>query len=228
MKTYLISITSDCPGVKENYLSTIYKIKQSAKPIMVTFIPQPPQVRFKTLPVGTPYPGNLSRFKYFPSGFKNKDMIVFTDASDVQFQCPIPKLDTNMVYVGAEYDFWGKENWWKQHLDRFEFNVLDKEPIFCMGTWAMSYKNVKELLQFIKDNKERFNNWEQSDQILFNWWLQTKDYQIHPSLMVNLYNAYQTNHVFKTDLGFVNKEKKLYSIVHANGNTKDLLVYKKV
>lgn len=228
MKTYLISITSDCNGVKENYLDTIHKIKESAEPIMVSFLPQPPQVKFKTLPVGIPYPGNLSRFDYFPKGFQNDDMIIFTDASDVQFQCTIPKLNINSVYVGAEYDFWGKENWWKQHLNRFEFNVLNGEPIFCMGTWAMSYKNVKELLQFIRDNKGRFDNWEQSDQILFNWWLQTKDYEIHPILMTNLYNAYETKNVIKTDKGFVNKEGKLYSIVHANGNTKELLVNKKI
>lgn len=227
MKTYLISITSDCQGVKENYLETLPKIKQSAIPIMVTFEPRPPQVKFKTIPVGKPYPGNLSRFCYFPKGFQDDDLIIFTDTADVIFQKEIPQL-RDRIYVSSEQDTWGADNWWQDKLKEFNFHELDGLPIYCMGTWAMSYANVKELLEFIRQNKYRFANWEQSDQILFNWWLKEMIYEERTDLFGTLYANWQQEKIKKTSGNFLTKDGKLISIVHANGgpDLKKLLVQK--
>ena len=225
MKTYLISITSDCEGLKENYIDTIHKIKDSAEPIMVSFLPQPPQVDFQVIPVGCPYPGNLNRFDYFPKGFDDYDMIIFTDASDVIFQKEIPPLEEK-IYVSQEYDVWGADNWWKDKIELYKLDKLIGFPIYCMGTWAMPYIDVKDLLNFINTNRGLCGNSQFSDQILFNLWLQGKDYSHRTDLFGSLYSGFEKKNITKTKKGFVNKSRQIISIVHANGGTKDLLIKK--
>ncbi len=216
MKTYLISLTSEVDGVKSNYLDSIHKLGDSVEPIMVAFEPQPPQVSFRVIPVGCSYPNNLQRFKYFPMIFDDDDMIIFTDTSDVIFQCPIPKLE-NIIHVSCEYDTWGAPNWWKNWLDIYKFNELDTFPIYCMGTWAMPFSEVKDLLKFISENENRFGKANFADQILFNWWLKDKSFENNTDLFGTLYAGYLQKKIIKTNRGFVNSHDDLISIVHANG-----------
>ena len=230
MKTFLISITSDCEGVKENYLDTVANIGDSAEIIMVSFLPYPPHADIHIIPVGVSYPGNLRRFDYFPKGFRDDDMIVFTDASDVIFQAPIPQLNPNVIYLANEYEKWGGDNWWTDKLKEYDFNDLDGTYIYNMGTWAMSYKNVKSLLTYISENKIRFNNWVASDQVLFNMWLAegvTRTETISPlTPFACLYNGLKLGKFKKKKGKFYDEFDNLVPIVHANGNNKDLLVNK--
>lgn len=234
MKTYLISITSNCEGVKENYMDSIDKLEGSVEPIMVAFRPHPPMDmgHFKITPLEENYPNNLRRFEYFPTGFEDDDMIVFTDTSDVKFQCPLPKLDPEIIYLANEYEDWGDNNWWKPYLEQFNCHELDGLSIFNMGTWAMSYKAVKSLLSFIKENKGRFNDWCASDQVLFNLWLLNYPSRIETkpplSPFACLYNGLEKGKVIIKDGKFFDSFGLLIPVVHANGNQKELLVNKKI
>jgi hypothetical protein len=226
MKPFLVSLTSDVDGIEQNYFRTIKNLKGSVNPIMVEFQPYPKEISgINTIKIDKPYVGNLCRFDYFPKGFNDDDIIIFTDTSDVIFQCPIPEL-RDKIHLSFEYDYWGDNNWWKEYLERFNFNELNGQPIYCMGTWAMSYKNVRSLLRFIKEHRNRFNDWSASDQILFNWWLKKKSnfkYANNPLLFGSIYDGYSKGKIFRTKNGFVNENKELISIIHANGNRKELL-----
>jgi len=221
---YLVSITSLTEGF-DRYRESCYKLGEKIISLSVVFDRTETSLDFYNIKIDSSYPGNLSRFCFFPMGLDDDDMVIFTDSSDVIFQYKLPRLKKS-IYVSPEYEFWGEDNWWKQHLDRFDFHELDGTPIYCMGTWAMPFRKVKELLQFIDKNKYRFDGWEMSDQILFNWWLLSQKSEVHPTLMTSLYNSYGKGYTKKEGNYFVNQDGKPYSIVHANGNTKDLLVKK--
>lgn len=227
MKQFLISITSNCEGLAENYLRTLPNLDDSVETIMIQFQPFFDANVDKIFKIDTPYVGNLNRFKYFPKGFEDEDIIIFTDASDVIFQKPIPELG-QIIYVAPEYDTWGDDNWWKEKLSLYNYHGLDGFPIYCMGTWAMPYKLVKDLLDFLDKNAGMFGHSQFSDQILFNIWLKDKDYMQRSDLMASLYSGYHFGKVIKTDKGFVNHAGNLISIVHANGNLKYLLVNKQL
>jgi len=206
MKTYLVALTSDVEGLKENYLDSISNLGDSVEQKMVKF---------------DKYPNNLRRFDSFPE-FNDDDMVIFTDTSDVIFQKPIPKLE-NKIYVSPEMDTWGANNWWKPYLDKFAFKELDGTPIYCMGTWAMPYSEVKDLLKFIREHEYRFDHAFFSDQILFNWWLLDKTISIEPTLFGTLYSSYSKG-IIKLDHGiFYDDQDGVISIIHANGNNKQLL-----
>ena len=220
MKPFLISLTSDVDGVKSNYLDSVHKLGDSVEPIMVAFQPQPPQVNFQVIPVGYPYPGNLGRFKYFPQGFDDNDTIVFTDTSDVIFQCPLPEISHQKIYVSDEYDLWGVDNWWKSKLDDYDFHELDGKPIYCMGTWAMPYFYVKDLLKFMKDHQFRFDSADWSDQLMFNWWLKGQNFYINSELFCSLYDGFGKGVIKKKDGVFCDFFGKPISVVHGNGDSK--------
>jgi len=223
MKTYLVSLTSNVPGVKENYLDSISNLDDSVIPVMVSFKPyfKAKTIDFKVIKTGKAYPNNLKRFDYFPE-FEDDNMIIFTDTSDVIFQKPIPKLESK-IYVSPELDTWGANNWWKFHLNKYNFKDLDGKPIFCMGTWAMPYSEVKSLLKFIKNNAHVFDDAFFSDQILFNWWLLGKKFEVHPTLFGTLYSSYSKG-IIKLDHGiFYDNDDGVISIIHVNGNNKQLL-----
>lgn len=187
-KPYLISLTSYIHGLKENYERTLFKLKGSVIPIQVGFSPYPEIHKdIKALTICGAYPGNVSRFDYFPKGFKDDDMIIFTDSADVIFQCPIPKLDKEFIYIAPEFTNWNSEgNYWNQFLDKYNCHELDGKPIFCMGVWAMSYKKVKDLLQYIKLNRYRFGEWNKQTKLclIFGW------INIHHLLITNYFLLY--------------------------------------
>lgn len=230
-KPYLVSLTSYVYGLKENYERTLFKLKDSVIPIQVGFSPYPyGNKNIKQLTVCEAYPGNLSRFNYFPKGFEDDDMIIFTDTSDVIFQCPMPKLDKNVIYVAPEFTTWNSEgNYWNQYLDFYDCHELDGLMVFCMGCWAMSYKKVKDLLQFMESHKAKFGEWEQCDQILFNLWLKQYPSVIEHELFPQLYDGYFKGKVVKKNGKFYDSLGFLLPIVHANGQEilKSLLVQKK-
>lgn len=227
-KPYLVGIASD-HGIS-GYLQSIVNTAMTAESILVSYNPQIDlnfcgwidQIRR----IDEGYPGNLLRFKDFPMDLDPDRMVVFTDVGDVIFQDTIPKLE-KQIYVCPEYDIWGKNNWWKQHLDSFNFHNLDGETIYNMGTWAMPVSKAYEMIKFLETNSHLFGHWQACDQILFNLWLQNQEFTTHQTLMTCLYDGLGSGNVVKEDKGilgttYLNKEGYRFSIVHKNGGTKNL------
>jgi len=229
MKPLLISLTSNIPGVG-HYIGSLKNLGDSVEPLMVTFAPEVPlSTEYRTIKAPVTYPGNLSRFKYFPfDEIADDQMVVFTDTSDVIFQCPLPELEMDKIYVCPENALFDDHSWWKNFFERTGYHGLDGKPIFNMGCWAMSGAKAKELIGFVNDSGAMFGFDEYSDQPLFNLWLQNQVCEVHPTLMTCLFDNLSTNNVSKSKKGFVNQKDELYSIVHANGGTelKELLVSK--
>lgn len=229
-KPYLVGIASNHDGVKR-YLSSIHEVARDVESILISYSPQidandagyVDQIRR----IEEPYPGNLYRFKDFPRDLDPKRMVIFTDVGDVWFQGRLPELE-HKIYVCPEYDFFGKDNWFKPHLEAFNFHYLDGEPIYNMGTWAMPVAKAYELMAFLENNSHFFGHWSACDQPLYNWWLQRQEFTTHPTLMTCLYDSLNTGFTTKSEafLGhyyYFNPEGKAFSIVHANGNTKEKL-----
>lgn len=227
-KPYLVGIASD-HGI-DKYLQSAVNTTRSVESILVSYNPQIDfnkcgwidQIRR----INESYPGNLLRFKDFPMDLDPERMVVFTDVGDVIFQTPIPKLE-KQIYVCPEYDIWGKDNWWKQHLNAFNFHNLDGESIYNMGTWAMPVSKAYEMIKFLEKNAHLFGHWQACDQILFNLWLQNQEFTTHPRLMTCLYDGLGSGNVIKEYKGvlgssYLNLDGYLYSIVHKNGNSKNL------
>lgn len=221
-KPYLITIASNHGNVKR-YLDTLANVSKQVESILVSYNPQIPIEQCgnvdKVIRIDEPYPGNLYRFKDFPRDLDPERMVIFTDMSDVWFQTELPDFE-NDIYVCPEYDFWGKENWWKKHLDAFNFHYLDGEPIYNMGTWAMPVKKAYELMKFLEDRSILFGHWQASDQPLFNLWLQYQEFVVHENLMCCLY----TGKSVRTDGKYFwdKTTEKWISIIHANGNSKEI------
>lgn len=220
MKKYLISLSSMVDGV-EYYLQSIPLLQDTAVSNMTAFKPYPPPGYVNMEYVDRGYPGNLSRFDYFPKYMRKDDMCIFTDTSDVFFQKKIPKLE-NKIYVCPEYAKFDESSWFTPRHHAYNFHELDGLDIYNMGTWAMPYDKVRSLLKFMKENKQLFPGWEQSDQSLYNLWLRKQKFEIHPTLMTCLFNSYSQKKTMKTEDGWVNEDGKLFSIVHFNGNSKEL------
>lgn len=227
-KPYLVGIASNHDGV-ERYLASIPNVARSVESILVSYSPQIDANKASYVDqirrINEPWPGNLYRFKDFPMDLDPERMVIFTDVGDVWFQDNVPELKKD-IYVCPEYDFFGKENWFKQHLEAFNFHYLDGEPIYNMGTWAMPVKKAYELIKFLEENSHYFGHWSACDQPLYNWWLQRQEFTTHPRLMTCLYGGLGTGHVTKSEafLGkyyYHNEEGQPFAIVHANGSTKE-------
>lgn len=206
-KVYIVSLCSYSYGV-DDFIKTLPKLGKNVFWTSVNF---------------DIYPGNLRRFDYFPTTFKDDDMVMFTDTSDVIFQRELPEIE-NKIYVSGELDYWGEKNWWKDKLEAHNFTELDGSEIYCMGTWMMPYKEVKDMLAFMKENEKRFNSTYYSDQILFNWWLKDKDYVDDKTLFGTLYSSLYKDKIKKENNQFFTDKGELISIIHANGNSKFYLL----
>lgn len=220
---YLVSIFSNSDGYEKTYLKTVHNVSNSIRKINVAFKPYPEMWVGEIIKIDKPYQGNLGRFDYFPTGFDDDDLIIFTDSSDVIFQDNLCHVLNGEITVCPENDVWGADNWWKTTLDLFFFDELNNFMIYNAGCWAMPYKKVKELLEFMKKNAGRFNNIQCSDQILFNWWLKTEKINISTSVMGCLYNGLNSGTIVKKGSKYYDYNGRLISIIHGNGNTKKLL-----
>jgi hypothetical protein len=203
---YLLSLASYVPGV-EDYITSLPKLGND--------------VEWKNVEIKD-YPGNLYRFNFFPKDLDPYRMVIFTDTSDVIFQCPLPKLKKR-IYVCPEDAKFDEHSWWNAFFQKYDFHELDGEPIYNMGGWAMPVHKALELFDFMRENVHIFAFDQCSDQPLFNMWLKTQKFEVHPTLMSCLFDNYDKGNIKRVEKGWVNKSYDLYSIVHANGNRKYLL-----
>jgi hypothetical protein len=210
-KPYLISIASWTPGV-DDYLKSLPKLQNSVEWINVEL---------------KEYPGHLQKFDYVPfEDLDDRRMIIYTDTQDVTFQAPIPELKEGL-YITPEGRNWTKEGFYGEILMKNKFNDLWDRPVYNSGSWAMPVWKFKEMLRFFirSDPKiEQLQYKNPFNQPLYNYWLSTQEFMVHPSLMTCLYDNYGAGNVCLTPVGFVNRNDELYSIVHANGDSKNLLI----
>lgn len=230
MKPYLISLAS---GENKQYYDSLQLLQNSVELIDVRFEPCNPIVTNyyidgSIVKVGAPYPGNLSRFQFIPELDPNRWWI-FTDTADVIFQKPFDLSDyegwTDII-VCSEGETFKDNGFWMQWLERypsiFSYLLQDRQ-VYNGGCWAMKGYKVLEFIQFLETCSVDFNLNEQSDQILLNLWLINQKYVGDQDIFTTLYNNIDKGYVNKTDKGFVNQHGELYTVVHANGNTKELL-----
>lgn len=215
IKPYLLSIYSETPGFN-CFLKSMGTLKNSISTWLRIELEK--------------YPGHIEKFRHIPFNELSEDaMIIYTDTDDVIFQKEIPELK-NKIYVTPEFMNWDETSFYYPILKKNNFHKLDGLPIFNSGCWAMPVYKLKEFVDFMLSENEDVLTLRKGNgfnEPIFNLWLMNQEYEIHPTLSICLYNALGKKQVIKTDEGFKSPTMELYSIVHANGNNKDLLVNKK-
>ncbi len=227
MKPYLISLASYTEGVKR-YLESLKNLENSVDWVSVEFEPYLPSLAvFYRQPC--PYPGNLYRFDYLPKNLDSNRWWIFTDTADVIFQRPVPNLDQDAVevWVAPESEIHGNNGVWRGFIERYPcaHRLLD-QPIYNMGGWAMKGDKAAELVEYLKQNRAKFNCHPNSDQVLYNLWLLDQPKEIigvHPTLLVAMYANIEKGVVRKENGLWVNERGEPYCICHFNGSTKEFL-----
>lgn len=232
--TYLVSIASLYDSVRiDKYVESLKNLGDSVDKLisvefpeyisdvyqLSNFIPST-SLKVQTEPK---YPGNLFRFAFFPMGIDPKDTCIFTDTHDIHFQRPIKVKDKTKIYAGTEHILWKDTDFWRPILERYKVRELMDKPVYNMGAWIMPFAKAYELIEYIRINYKMFDcsNW--SDQILYNLWLLNQDFEVDTTEIANFYDGYRTKNVLIKDKRVVNKDNKEYSIIHFNGNSKEIV-----
>ncbi len=216
-RPYLLSLCSYTPGV-DNYKRTLPKLENGVEWINVDL---------------EPYPGHLFRWDHIPQELDHNRIFIFTDTADVIFQKPIPLLSPNYIYVANEGEIFGKNRFWRSILRRYQqFNHLATEIIYNVGTFACTGKIMDRWVSFLQGKRQKIRRMA-IEQLIFNEWLrQPEIYPLlkeHPDLFTSLYaNLEKGTTILNSNKQFINKNGDLYSIVHFNGNTKELLAKTKL
>lgn len=233
---YLISLASWTPGV-ERYLGSLRNLENSVEWVDVRFKSEPgeynpifqfvPGIGVRNCFVDGPYPGHLYRLDYIPDDLDPKRWWIFTDTADVVFQAPIPDLEElgKTIYVAPENEVHRNNGYWAGLISEYpKADPLLDRPIYNMGCWAMRGTKALELVDYLR--MHRHDCGPAGDQPLYNLWLREQPADIvgvHSSLMVTLYANLEKGYCRRENGLFVNEQGEPFSIVHANGSTKEHL-----
>lgn len=215
-RPYLLSVATRVPS-DVMYYGTVKNLENS--------------VEFKPI-VLDKYPGNLERFFHIPEDINLERMVIWTDTADVLFQCPIPHLEEK-IYTTPEFGFWDQNEWFTPNLQKMFPDILKElghSMIINAGTFAMPGYKLMELVEFLKKNAGRMQNATWADQPLYNLWLKQQlpgSVVVQSDFMNCLYESWPKQFTAWQDGIFVNEDLNPISIVHANGNTRDVLLKSK-
>ena len=211
-KPYLISIYSYAPQIN-NYIKSLPKLKDSVEPV---------SVELKS------YPGHLFRWDFIPKELDRERIFIFTDSFDVIFQKPIPTLSPNYIYVTNERELFKDNSFWRRRMKRFtQFDSLYNETIYNAGTFACAGKLMDNWTNYLQSERSKFK-YASYDQLLFNLWLHKPENHILlkelPDLFTSIYaNMKKGTTILNKKNQFVNQNGELYSVVHFNGYTKNMI-----
>ncbi len=230
-KPYLISLASDSLGV-ERYLSSLWNLKDSVDWVNVEFKPYfssgLKRAVGRTISAGHQYPGHLFRWNYIPQDLDPDRWWIFTDTADVIFQAPIPDLDETgkKIIVAYEGISFAENGFWTGLIEHYpQFKNLLEQPVFNVGCWAMRGDEARDFIAYLKARRKEGMH-QACEQLIYNQWLETKTPQImgtHRNLMCTLYAGLERGFVHRDGGAFINQLGEPFSIVHANGNTKNYL-----
>jgi len=211
-KPYLISICSSAPEM-DNYLKSLPKLEDSVEQIMV---------HLKS------YPGHLFRWDFMPKELDRERVFIFTDSFDVIFQKPIPVLSPEFIYVANEGEIFKNNGFWRSVMKKnTQFDILNNETIYNVGTFACSGKVMDSWVSFMQNSRSGVKRMA-AEQLLFNLWLRKPENYILmkelPGLFTSVYaNMEKGITILNEKNQFVNQSGELYSVVHFNGCTKNIL-----
>lgn len=211
-KPYLISICSPAPE-RDHYLKSLPNLRDSVEPV---------NVELET------YPGHLFRWDFIPKELDRERVFIFTDSYDVIFQKPIPTLSPDYIYAANENEIFKNNDFWIEVLSRCpQFNNLNNETIYNVGTFACVGKTMDNWVSFLQSSRSGDIN-TLDEQLLFNSWLRKPEnnslLKELPDLFTTIYaNMEKGTTILNEKNQFVNQNGELYSVVHFNGSTKDLL-----
>jgi hypothetical protein len=223
------------PGV-EGYVASLKNLKDSVNWISVEYDPplEVSEVDSLTnlirIETHRSYSGHLQRFTDLLDKLTTMEngWYIFTDTADVRFQAPIPNLKSvdKPIIAVSEGILHKEHSWWTGMIEEYpEFRPLLDEPVHNMGVVAMRGYMFLTFLNYLRNVNSAGRYAHNCDQALYNLFLlEWKDeVAYHPSLMTCLFDNWSKGNVLKKDGLFVNREGEPYSIVHANGNHKNLL-----
>jgi FkbM family methyltransferase len=211
-KPYLISIYSYTPGV-DIHNKSLPKLGDSVEQV---------NVELKT------YPGHLFRWDFIPKELDRERIFIFTDTADVIFQKSIPSLSPDYIYVANEGEIFKNNRFWRSIMRRNpQFDTLENETIYNVGTFACRGKIMDTWISFLQSSRSKVRMMV-TEQLLFNVWLRQPENYILlkelPDLFTSIYaNMEKGVTILNENNQFVNKNGDLYSVVHFNGSTKELL-----
>lgn len=232
-KPYLVSSASNSEGV-DRYIETLPKLRDSVYWLSIEYDPPLPVKdtdslsSFKRINLNKPYQGHLQRFVDVANNtpIESNGWYIFTDTADVRFQAAIPDLsEVDEPIIAASESVEHKDNgFWTGLISKYpEFKPLLNTLIHNMGVVAMKGEMFSEFLNYLYDRQSMGIYHHNCDQALYNMFLLKHEYAYHPTLMTCLYDNWDKGNVKKENGLFVNKDGQPYSIIHANGNLKELL-----
>ncbi len=227
-KVYVVVSTRYVKGI-ERWMGTLSKNMENITPVIIMYKPH-----FKVIIRGAlfykqdiDYPGNIERYyplidliKYHKG---EDDWWLWTDGADVVFQDKIDFKDipTNIEVLSCSEGEKHKDNeFWKMRLSKEDMELLGELNIRNAGLFAMKGSKLIEWINFLKEKNVGAND----DQAVYNkFLLLNKDKVMDYEPFLCLGNRYLNEAGLKKG-EFINKNNfNKYQVIHANGNTKDVL-----
>lgn len=225
MKPYLLTISSDTPGMAR-FRASLEKLGDNYEHIAIQFEPYTEMPTTAAHRGG--YPGHFIRHAFIPGDLDPERHVIFCDTDDVIFQKPFPVFEQDM-YLAPE-NVVHKDTIWRRYIEELggEFfkDVLWEKEVFNCGMYVVKAKVLYEYRKFIAELPVGNFNQYNMEQMHFNYFIYTHPQYsrvIDLSILCPLYNNYDAGLVEKVDGIWKTKGGKAISCVHANGNNKEIL-----
>jgi hypothetical protein len=250
-KPYLCISCSLTPGVKR-WLKTFKESGVSSQVRLIIFMWQPyfdEEIKeilidddYVIYKQDSNYLGNKNARLPLYDLIKNKnlddDWFIWTDCHDIIFQDKIPEFWINpdfKVLICSEFSTHEEiEFYWLKIIiesESDEFKHLLNKPIYNSGSFAMLGSQMMDYISELKIQSYygRYGLDYDGDQLIFNKWIQNNMTicKVDKTIWLSLCYGLGKNGLLCDDK-FITAKKTLFPIVHANGQSKDILntIYK--
>jgi len=208
-KPYLIELYTRTPGCA-NYERTFPLVADSVRHLPIVL---------------RTYRGHLHRWDHMPMTLGD-NMCIFTDSADVIFQKPFPSLDPTKIYVANEGKTFEQNGVWRGLIRRYpQFEPMLPEIIYNVGSFACSGHLMKSWCDYLFSVRGRCHQ-NSIEQLWFNVWLRLPENKPliteMPGLFTALYGNVEVGTAILKDGQFLTPEGIPYTVVHFNGNLKDI------